>query len=277
MTQENSPENNPFGIPSSGPTNPVPAEQSRGSGNNSFAIIAIVLGTALTILLVCGGVLVALLIPAVSAARKAAQTMSRSNQVKQIGLGIHNYHSAYRQLPFTATENTAGEERLGWRVAISPFVEGQSQWERYDNLYAWNDLINEPLSIDAPFAFQASSGSPGETSLVVIVDPNGMFPPTPNVRVGFQDVTDGLSNTLMAMELPDDAVIWTSNENVSADEAFAAIKSMQPDEFTHLLMADGSVRRIRNDLDRNEFDAMVTIAGGEKIPTSTPHEPDFDE
>lgn len=87
------------------------------------------------------GVLVGLLLPAVQAAREAARRMSCSNNFKQIGLAVHNYHAAYKQLPqqgcgsaetdfvpANASQSTA-RLYLSWLVAITPFVEQQAIWE----------------------------------------------------------------------------------------------------------------------------------------------------
>ncbi|WP_404307322.1 DUF1559 family PulG-like putative transporter [Neorhodopirellula lusitana] len=82
------------------------------------------------------GVLVGLLLPAVQAAREAARRMSCSNNFKQLGLAIHNYHSAYKQLPTHGTgtpDNGTGTNtrlRLSMLVGITPFIEQQALWEQ---------------------------------------------------------------------------------------------------------------------------------------------------
>jgi prepilin-type N-terminal cleavage/methylation domain-containing protein len=78
------------------------------------------------------GVLVALLLPAVQAAREAARRMQCSNHLKQIGLGLQNYHDTFNSLPFGARARwvqTSGTVPSGqaygpsWYVAILPFCE----------------------------------------------------------------------------------------------------------------------------------------------------------
>jgi prepilin-type N-terminal cleavage/methylation domain-containing protein len=70
------------------------------------------------------GILVALLLPAVQAAREAARRMSCGNNLKQLALGVHNYHDTYKCFPPQMLNiSTNNDRRWGWGAVILPFIE----------------------------------------------------------------------------------------------------------------------------------------------------------
>src|SRR5688572_21855433 len=87
------------------------------------------------------GVLVALLLPAVQAAREAARRMQCGNNMKQIGLGLQNYHDTFLSLPYGArarqiagTPAVTGGNQVGpsWYVGILPFCEQKNLYDLMD-------------------------------------------------------------------------------------------------------------------------------------------------
>ncbi|MGV3483526.1 MAG: DUF1559 domain-containing protein [Planctomycetaceae bacterium] len=135
------------------------------------------------------GVMVGLLLPAVQAAREAARRMSCGNNFKQIGLGIHNYHAAYNQIPMqhggtydinkigavpSRTAVAAGSPltsndrgNLSFLVGLTPFIEQQALWEQISNPYtipAGNPgagLVFAPMGPDPIIGLNANNSNHG--------------------------------------------------------------------------------------------------------------------
>jgi len=96
------------------------------------------------------GVLIALLLPAVQAAREAARRMACTNNLKQLGLAVHHYHDTHSRFPPAFVNNgpygTSGFSFThGWAAFVLPFVEQESLYK----LYRWDfpvyTMENQPV------------------------------------------------------------------------------------------------------------------------------------
>jgi prepilin-type N-terminal cleavage/methylation domain-containing protein len=92
------------------------------------------------------GILVALLLPAVQAAREAARRMSCGNNMKQLTLALHHYHDIYKVFPsggITLGNCCGSSSYANWAIAILPFMEQQSLHEQYNfNVFNENPVNN---------------------------------------------------------------------------------------------------------------------------------------
>ncbi len=91
------------------------------------------------------GVLVGLLLPAVQAAREAARRMQCSNNLKQVGLALHNYESTFKTLPH-GSPNCCVNNGFNWAVMTFPFLEMNNLYNAMDSN---GNLRNTPVNIAA--------------------------------------------------------------------------------------------------------------------------------
>ena len=77
-------------------------------------------------------ILIALLLPAVQAAREAARRISCTNNLKQHGLAMHNYHSAHRSFPAgMSIDDQMIEQGFSWHVFLLPYLELNNIYEQF--------------------------------------------------------------------------------------------------------------------------------------------------
>jgi prepilin-type processing-associated H-X9-DG protein len=228
-------------------------------------IVVLVIGG----LLLCSGIPIALLLPAVQAAREAARRSQCSNNLKQIGLAMHNYHDTYKCFPPAYIPDEDGRPMHSWRVLILPFLEQGYLYEQYNFDEPWDSPANLALASLAPNVFHCPStpGSPGssETGYAVISGTGALFDGPDAFKLS--DVTDGTSNTIMVVEVAGSGIQWTEPRDLDIDQAafqVGGIESNHPGG-ANVLIADGSVRFISETIDPGILDALITRGGGERV------------
>ncbi len=215
-----------------------------------------------------GGFLIAMLLPATQSAREAARRAQCVNNLKQIALAFHNHHSANNALPMPAITDKDGKPLLSWRVAILPYLEQQELYNKFKLDEPWDSPNNKPLIKEMPQVYLCPSRrSPeaGTTTYRVFVGNGALF--EEGQSMGFQNVTDGTSNTVMVVESKD-AVPWSKPDELKFDpEAKPSLQgagSPHPGGF-NTAFADGSVRFLKNSVALQVWKALITRGSGEVI------------
>ena len=213
------------------------------------------------------GVMTALLLPAVQAAREAARRTQSMNNLKQIGLAMHIYADAHRKLPARAIYDKQGKPLLSWRVALLPYLGQDALFKQFHLDEPWDSEHNRKLVAQMPATYR-SPNQTGEPGTTVYLTPNGdgtLFGGKDGLK--FAQVTDGLSNTIMAVEADNDqAVPWTKPDDLKYDakDPVKGLGHLRPGIF-EALFADGSVQVISNSVDADVLRALFTFGGGEAV------------
>ena len=199
-------------------------------------------------------VLLALLLPAVQTAREAARRSQCANNLKQIGLGIHGFHTAQFALPSSVRPAATNTVRVGVFTQLLPYLEEKALWNRYNSSVNWSDPANLPVTSQRVAAYQCPAtpnperqdghpdviewggNSAWSANLVAVTDyaptigidsrlasvfthivPGmGMLPK--NQTSTFADVKDGLTNTLMIVESAGRPFVYRRGRQVVSED-----------------------------------------------------------
>lgn len=262
-------------------------------------------------------ILIALLLPAVQQAREAARRSQCKNNLKQIGLALHNYHDTHSVFPPGSIAETSISNNLSWSTMILPYIDAAPlynkvgtatnnytrKWEDANFDGTLTDPIAEAKTVVTPYlcptdtigAINPDIGGYGTTNYVgaataanatQTADVNASF--YANSKVQVRDYTDGLSNTIQVVERAGAGIykasIWigrregidifeiqTRIDRYSNDTDYrpngsiwASASSLHTGGI-QVLMGDGSVRFISENIGIVPWAALGTIAGGEVI------------
>jgi hypothetical protein len=234
---------------------------------------------------------VALLLPAIQAAREAARRTQSKNNIKQLMLALHNYHDVNSHFPAGTHPNKDLQpgKRLSWIAEILPYLELSPVHKQIDFSKAWDDPANRQaigLKIQIvlnPSADQSAKSVYPVTNYVGLggVGADGPTLPVESPRAGcfgydratkISDIADGTSNTVMISESSRNPGPWAAGGRPTIRALTAEPYIDGPDGLgdSHvggclMGLADGSVRFISDKIDPSTMRALVTINGGERI------------
>jgi prepilin-type processing-associated H-X9-DG protein len=235
-------------------------------------------------------VMVALLLPAVQQAREAARLTQSKNNLKMIGLAMHNYHETFNELPqgTVPNEDLEPEERLSWAYSILPFLEqvvlyneldGKLGWEAEENTLGLQTAIpvyqnpSQPGARPNPSSgdYVGMAGVGEDAATLKADDPKaGIFGYDRKVR--FRDITDGTTNTIMVTDSSKPNASYLAGGKATIRGFSKSPYLNGPDGIgsphngiVQVLFADGSVRAISVNTDETVLEALATKAGGEEV------------
>lgn len=205
------------------------------------------------------------------------------NNLKQIGIGMHDYREVHDRFPSGGTVSETGQPQHGWVAQILPYLDHADLYQQIDFHQPWTADVNR---------------RPYETRLYELISPGMMsdvieqeVPRADDARYqpahyaanslvlginkGLQldSIKDGAANTILAGEVKAGARAWGSPLNLrdparginQSPDGFGSPFTRYDKTGAHILLGDGSVRFVSDHIDPAVLKALSTPAGGEPL------------
>ena len=244
------------------------------------------MGTAIlnvVLLILLPLILIALLLPAGSWAREAARRAQCNSNMKQIVVGLHNYHDANGRFPPAYVAGPDGTPWHSWRVLILPYVEQKPLYDQYDFGEPWNGPNNRKLAGKRPRGYGCPSdpgqlGSPTTNYAAVVGARAAWAGSEPRKLDDFRDP----GSTILFVEAAGSGIHWMEPRDLSFDEARTGVHPPGPGRiashhvidhgyFYHdepganVAIADGSIRVLPQRIPEATLTALLMIDADEPI------------
>ena len=235
----------------------TPSEPVKAPGRRGFRLVELLVVVGLI------GLLIACLLPNVRGSREAGRRMGCSNNLKQIGLALLDYHDEYGSFPPAYTVDANGKRLHSWRTLILPFNEQQTLYDKIDLSKPWDDPANQAAREEDVQSYRcpSSGAAKGLTTYVAIVAPDGCFSGvTPRALT---EIADGAGKTLLVIEVPtEQAVHWMSPSDTDEKTFLAALadaRTRPHPSGAQAVRADGSIMLVDAATKVASLRALVSI------------------
>lgn len=219
--------------------------------------------------------------PYIEQPRDAARRATCRNNMKQIGIALHNYHDEHGSFPPAFLTDKDGRRLHSWRTLLLPFLEQTPLFEEIDLNSPWNDQpqIDEPSVpvLQCP----ATRGGNNKTSYVAVIGGKTTWRKDGVIRLS--DIKDDHASTILLIEMDHLEPHWAAPSDVAIEDLSLTVNNRTKPSLSsghsvrstwfwqprinvaHVVFADGNTLPIRADTPPDVVEAMLTIDGGEEI------------
>jgi hypothetical protein len=186
-----------------------------------------------------------------------------ANKLKELGLALHNFESAYRRLPSTGGEGPGQQVKLSWRVQLLPFIGDPKLAQLYQQFQLnepWDSETNIKLLDQMPSIYRYSKAKAPEGHTVIQMPLGPGLISEPKAMMKFGNVTDGLSNTILFTVSTDEAAVpWTKPDDFNPLENLQLLRRENGSILA--CMADGAINLIPDNTGEARLKALLTRSG----------------
>ena len=202
------------------------------------------------------------------------------NNLKQLGLALHNYHDVYGSFPPAVVEDDEGRPLHSWRTLILPCVDQAPLHKKYNFDESWNgphnrEVTDRTIPVYVCPSTEVEAGRQSDTHYFAVTGPRTAWPGSQTRTIA--DITDRTPHTILAIESDARHVPWAEPRDLELEEALDLLTSPDSDQprlhaiddyfyeypgGRNVLMADGSVRFVAHGIDRETWRTLLVVDDG---------------